>query len=80
MEDDQEQQGCTASWPDAEHQVRELMLFYVCLVSLAKNLRGRDCTNLILHLTTKLPVFKQWEVNFSVLTSFKWYILLCVDL
>lgn len=22
MEDDQEQQGCTASWPDADHQVR----------------------------------------------------------
>lgn len=23
MDEDQEQQGCTASWPDAEHQVRK---------------------------------------------------------
>lgn len=26
MENDQELQGCTASWPDADHQVRALVL------------------------------------------------------
>jgi len=33
MEDDQEQQGCTASWPDADHQVRGLMLLMLCWYS-----------------------------------------------
>jgi hypothetical protein len=57
MEDDQEPQGCTASWPDADHQVRAFAL--LCLLCVVLRC---DATEHFLGIQ-----FVQPKLNISVL-------------
>jgi hypothetical protein len=53
MEDDQEPQGCTASWPDAEHQVRAFVL--LCLLGVVLRC---DATEQLLGIQFVQPKLK----------------------